>query len=89
MPTDEIALTVTEFSKRCRAVLSDIAAHRLEGVTLSRHGRAVARIGPVTASAATPSAPSLYGFMAGTVEIAEGVDLSRIGVLELLQDEGE
>ena len=76
-------MSVTEFKKHCLAVLSDIAAHKIDRLVITKRGKPIAEVAP----AADEELPSLYGSMKGTVTIPEGVDLSEIDVDEPLDAE--
>jgi prevent-host-death family protein len=56
-------LSATEFKAKCLAYLDQVARTRAE-ITLTKHGRAVARLVPVEAIE-----PVVFGRLAGTVQI--------------------
>lgn len=70
-------MSVTEFKKHCLSVLSDIADHKLQSLVVTKHGKPIAQITP-----AKERKPFEYGCMKGTIKIAEGVDLSEVGIDE-------
>jgi prevent-host-death family protein len=56
-------LPATEFKAKCLAYLDQVARTRAE-ITLTKHGRAVARLVPVE-----ESDPVVFGRLAGTVQV--------------------
>jgi prevent-host-death family protein len=64
-------MSATDFKARCLEVLDQLAARKLESVTITKRGRAVAVVLPPAETAI----PSLYGCMRGTVLIPEGADI--------------
>ena len=56
-------LPATEFKAKCLAYLDQVARTRAE-ITLTKHGRAVARLVPVEAIE-----PVVFGRLAGTVQV--------------------
>ena len=65
-------MTASDFKARCLDVLDQLAARKLESVTITKRGRPVAVVRPPVTQA---ELPSLYGCMQGTVTIPEGVDI--------------
>ncbi|HZB39234.1 MAG TPA: type II toxin-antitoxin system prevent-host-death family antitoxin [Beijerinckiaceae bacterium] len=68
----QATMTASDFKARCLDVLDQLAARKLESVTITKRGRPVAVVRPPVAQA---ELPSLYGCMQGTVTIPEGVDI--------------
>jgi prevent-host-death family protein len=56
-------LPATEFKAKCLAYLDQVARTRAE-ITLTKHGRAVARLVPVA-----EADPVVFGRLAGTVQV--------------------
>jgi antitoxin (DNA-binding transcriptional repressor) of toxin-antitoxin stability system len=75
MPSTEETLTVTQFKARCLELFDRLNSRRLDKVTVTRRGRPVALVTPV--STAEAEARAVHGSMAGMVSLAPGVDLTR------------
>ncbi len=69
-------LSATVFKATCLEVLDRLASHELESVTVTKHGRPVARLFP-PAPEAKCSLDDFFASMRGTVIGLEGVDLTQ------------
>jgi antitoxin (DNA-binding transcriptional repressor) of toxin-antitoxin stability system len=67
-------MTVTEFKAKCLDVLKRLGEHKLDRVTVTRHGKAVALVTPLPRD--PKEVMSLHGAMAGQVIIPAGFDLT-------------
>jgi prevent-host-death family protein len=65
-------MTASDFKARCLDVLDQLAARKLESVTITKRGRPVAVVLPPTVRGVFPP---LHGCMRGTFTIPEGVDI--------------
>jgi prevent-host-death family protein len=65
-------MTASDFKARCLDVLDQLAARKIESVTITKRGRPVAVVRPPVAQA---ELPSIHGCMRGTFTIPEGVDI--------------
>ena len=74
MSAEEI-LTVTEFKARCLELFDRLNARRLHKVTVTRRGKPVAVVTPV--STAEAEARAVHGSMAGMVSVRDDIDLTR------------
>lgn len=74
MPSTEETLTVTEFKARCLDLFDRLNARRLDRVTVTRRGKPVAVVSPV--STAEAEARAVHGSMAGMANLDPGVDLT-------------
>jgi prevent-host-death family protein len=74
MSAAEETLTVTQFKARCLELFDRLNARRLDKVTVTRRGKPVAVVTPV--SSAEVEARAVHGSMAGMVSVAPGVDLT-------------
>ena len=70
-------MSVTEFKKHCLAVLSDIAAHKIDRLVITKHGKPIAEVAP-----AADEAADVVGSMKGRVTIPPGLDLAELDVDE-------
>ncbi|MEG3087984.1 type II toxin-antitoxin system Phd/YefM family antitoxin [Sphingomonas sp. PB4P5] len=70
-----IEMSVSEFKAKCLDLFNQIADHRLAGVTVTRHGRPVAQIGPPPVQ--QQDIDSLFGFLAGSVTLPADIDLTQ------------
>jgi antitoxin (DNA-binding transcriptional repressor) of toxin-antitoxin stability system len=70
----EIVLEIgaTEFRAKCYALLRDVQARRYRKVVITRRGKPIAELGPLT-----DGTPDLFGAMKGRVFIPPGVDLTE------------
>jgi antitoxin (DNA-binding transcriptional repressor) of toxin-antitoxin stability system len=66
-----VTITATEFKAKCLSIFDDLAARRLKKVIVTRHGKPVAELTPPS-----DELPPLFGCLAGSVTIPEGVDLT-------------
>lgn len=71
----ELVISASKFKATCLDILKRLDDHRLERVTVTRRGKPVAVMLPTPISEA--EARSVYASMAGSVKIAEGVDLTE------------
>ena len=71
----EEILTVTEFKARCLELFDRLNRRQLSKVTVTRRGRPVAVVSPV--STAETEARAVHGSMAGMALLSPGVDLTR------------
>lgn len=70
----EETLSVSEFKAKCLDLFKRLSDHSLAKVTVTRRGKPVA---VVTAPVSVKSdSRALHGFMAGSVHIPEGMDLT-------------
>ena len=75
MSTTEETLTVTEFKARCLELFDRLNGRRLSKVTVTRRGKPVAVVTPV--STLETEARAVHGSMAGMVTVAPDVDLTK------------
>jgi prevent-host-death family protein len=75
MPTAEETLTVTEFKARCLELFDRLNGRRLSKVTVTRRGKPVAVVTPISTPEA--EARAVHGSMAGMVKVAQDVDLTK------------
>jgi antitoxin (DNA-binding transcriptional repressor) of toxin-antitoxin stability system len=68
-----VTVGVTEFKRRCLGLIADVEAGRIETLALTRRGRQVAQL---TRLQPRHAPARLWGSMAGTIRIPEGVDLT-------------
>ena len=69
----EQVFAISDFKAKCLDILKQLGEHRIDKVTITRHGKPVAIVlPPVDADAAK----SIYGAMRGSVFIPEGLDLT-------------
>jgi prevent-host-death family protein len=71
----EETLTVTEFKARCLELFDRLTQRQLSKVTVTRRGKPVAVVSPV--SPAEAEARAVHGSMAGMALLSPGVDLTR------------
>jgi antitoxin (DNA-binding transcriptional repressor) of toxin-antitoxin stability system len=71
---DTETITSTAFKAKCLAILDRLASHELDRVIITKRGRAVAVLTPPERPA--DAVCNLYGFMRGSVTIADDVDLT-------------
>lgn len=67
-----IAIGVTEFKAKCLGLIDDVAQGKTDRVVLMKHNKPVAEIRSIQ-----DQAPSLWGSMAGCLQVAEGFDLAE------------
>lgn len=72
-----LSISVTEFKKRCLALLSDLQKRKIKAIRVTKHGKPLANIEP-----ALEPAPELFGSMKGQVKIPPGLDIAEIDVEE-------
>ena len=75
MSATEEVLSVTEFKARCLELFDRLNARRLQKVTVTRRGRPVAVVTPV--STGETEARAVHGSMAGMVSVPAGMDLTK------------
>jgi prevent-host-death family protein len=74
MATTE-TITATEFKAKCLNILDRLASHELKRVTITKRGQPVAVLTPPERQA--DAVRDIYGFMRGSVIIADDVDLTE------------
>jgi antitoxin (DNA-binding transcriptional repressor) of toxin-antitoxin stability system len=67
-------ISASEFKAKCLAILDRIACHDLERVIITKRGQTVAVLTPPEPPAG--SVRDIYGFMRGSVTIADDADLT-------------
>lgn len=67
-------MTATDFKARCLELFDQLAARKLDSVTITKRGRPVAIIHPPEAA---EQLTALHGFMKGSVIIPPGFDLTQ------------
>ena len=73
---DDISVSSTEFQARCLDLVNDLRERRIETVVVTENGKPVARMtGASLGVAGAGRGASIFGAMAGTIAIADGVDL--------------
>jgi prevent-host-death family protein len=75
MKSVEETVTVTEFKARCLELFDRLNERKLSKVTVTRRGRPVAVVSPI--SPAEAEARAVHGSMAGMVLLSPGVDLTQ------------
>lgn len=75
--SEMLSISVTEFKKRCLALLSDLQNRKIKAIQVTKRGKPMANIEP-----ATEPAPKLFGSMKGRVKIPSGLDIAEIDVDE-------
>jgi prevent-host-death family protein len=75
MSRSEETLTVTEFKARCLELFDRLNQRQLSKVTVTRRGRPVAVVSPVSPPEA--EAKAVHGSMAGMALLSPGVDLTK------------
>jgi prevent-host-death family protein len=73
MPTTQ-TISASEFKAKCLDILDRLAGHELDRVVITKRGKPVAVLTPPEQQA--DAVRSLYGFMRGSVVIADDVDLT-------------
>jgi prevent-host-death family protein len=74
VPTDTETISASEFKAKCLGILDRLARHELKRVTITKRGQPVAVLTPPERQA--DAVRGIYGFMRGSVIIAEDVDLT-------------
>lgn len=69
----DATITATDFKARCLELFDQLAARKLESVTVTKRGRPVAVIRPPEAS---EKLVAVHGFLKGSVTIPAGLDLT-------------
>lgn len=69
----ELTIKASAFKATCLEIFDRLAARKLTRVTVTKRGRPVAVLTPPDDAG---TATNLFGFMAGTVVVPEGVDVS-------------
>ncbi len=69
-------INVTAFKSRCLGFIDAVASGRQDRVILTRHGRAVAELRPLSEPEVLP-AVELHGAMRGSVRVPPDVDLTE------------
>jgi hypothetical protein len=69
--SDVLEVSATAFKARCLAIFKDLEARRVTRVLVTRRGRPVAEIIPPRTEL-----PTLWGAHRGSVEVAQGIDLT-------------
>ena len=69
-------ISVTSFKKRCLSIIDAVASGRHDCVILTKHGRTVAELRPLSESEPRPMV-ELHGAMRGSVTVPPGVDLTE------------
>jgi antitoxin (DNA-binding transcriptional repressor) of toxin-antitoxin stability system len=69
-------VNVTAFKSRCLGYIDAVASGRQDRVILTKHGRAVAELRPLTEAEARP-AVELHGAMRGSVRVPDGIDITE------------
>lgn len=67
-----LEIGTTEFRANCYALLRDVQARRYDRVMITRRGKPIAELRPLTSET-----PDLFGAMKGRVYIPPGVDLTE------------
>jgi hypothetical protein len=70
----ERTLPISDFKAKCLDILKQLGEHRLDKVTVTRHGRPVAIVLPPPT--ADEAAKAIFGSMRGQVIIPAKVDLT-------------
>lgn len=71
----EETISVSDFKARCLDLLKRLGQRKLDRVTVTRHGTIVAVITPPPSD--EDSVRAIHGFMAGSVVVPAGVDLTQ------------
>lgn len=79
----ELTLSATAFKAQCLDIMSRIAAHKLSRVTVTKHGKPIAVMGPTDAATdqtghEAPLVPACWGAMRGTLAVPEGMTLDQV-----------
>jgi prevent-host-death family protein len=75
MPDTIQTISASEFKAKCLNILDRLDKHELDRVIITKRGRTVAVLLPPEPQA--DAARDLYGFMRGSVVIADDVDLTE------------
>ena len=67
----ELTISATEFKAKCLDIFTRLSDHRLTKVTVTRRGKPVAAV-----TAPVSDGGDIYGFMAGSVIMPPGLDLT-------------
>jgi prevent-host-death family protein len=67
-------ISASEFKAKCLNILDRLAGHELDRVVITKRGRPVAVLTPPDQQA--DAVRDIYGFMRGSVVIADDVDLT-------------
>jgi hypothetical protein len=68
-------VTATEFKAKCLQLLDQVNSHQIERLEITKRGKV---FGVLTApSPRIDPVKGIYGFMAGTVNLPEGLDLTE------------
>ncbi|MEO3472789.1 type II toxin-antitoxin system prevent-host-death family antitoxin [Roseomonas sp. CAU 1739] len=67
-------VNATEFKAKCLDMLDRVGTGEWESVAITKRGKVVAVLVPPPP--APPSADGLHGFLRGSVQVSEGVDLT-------------
>ena len=70
----EQTITASDFKARCLELFDQLAARKLDRITITKRGRPVAVLVPPDLAG---EVASLHGCMRGTVIIPEGVDIDE------------
>ena len=73
-PTETETISASEFKAKCLSILNRLASHELKRVTITNRGQPVAVLTPPERQA--DAVRGIYGFMRGSVIIADDVDLT-------------
>ena len=72
---DGDSISATEFKAKCLDILDQVSARRVRSVSITKRGKVVAMLVP------PPEEPAairqLYGFLAGSVVVSPGTDLTQ------------
>ena len=68
-------ISASEFKAKCLNILDRLANHELDRVIITKRGRTVAVLAPPEREA--DAVDNIYGFMRGSVVIADDVDLTK------------
>lgn len=76
MAATELTLSVTEFKAKCLGLLEQVGNHTLTRLTITKHGKPLAEIGPPTTGAGGLDGGDWnpFGHMAGRAVFPDGFD---------------
>jgi prevent-host-death family protein len=67
-------ISASEFKAKCLSILDRLASHQLDRVTITKRGKPVAVLVPPDQMA--DAVRNIYGFMRGSVVVADDIDLT-------------